>query len=220
MSLVPLDTRAANVLTQAIAWQAQDDADPDPTRDRILDAALLEAASVGLARVTVDEVARRAGVGRMTVYRRYARRDELMEAMLVRECARFLAAVSGGLDEAEEPGEKVAASFVAAMRFVREHPLLKRLSHADPGGVVDTVAAGDAVLLTMGRDFIAAQLQVGGGIDAREARWAADVTARLFLTFVALPPGDPDPHDDSELRSFARRILVPLMSGAPTPANA
>lgn len=180
------EIQATTVLTQALASHAQPGGDEDPTRERILDAAVLEAAAVGLARLTVDEVARRAGVGRMTLYRRYARREQLIEALLVRETARFLGAVSGGMD-AEDPAERVAGSFVAAMRFVREHPMLKRLSHADPGGVVDAVAAGDATILRMGTEFLAAELRQGG-LPTREARWAADVSARLFLTYVALPP--------------------------------
>ena len=211
------ESQAASVLSQALASHARAGGDDDPTRERILDAAVLEAGAVGLTRLTVDEVARRAGVGRMTLYRRFAKREQLIEALLVRETARFLGAVAGGL-ETEDPAEGVAGSFVAAMRFVREHPMLKRLSHADPGGVMDTVAAGEATILRMGTEFIATQLRAGG-LAAREARWAADVSARLFLTYVALPPTDPDPHDDAQLTAFARGMLVPLYTAAAT-ANA
>ena len=39
----------------------------------------------------------------------------------------------------------------------------------------------------------------------------ADVYARLFVTYVAFPPTDPDPHDDKALRTFAEAMLVPLL---------
>ncbi|MUM33080.1 helix-turn-helix domain-containing protein, partial [Mycolicibacterium sp. CBMA 361] len=44
----------------------------------ILDAALLEFEQHGFRRVALDDVARRAGVSRTTIYRRFANRDELV----------------------------------------------------------------------------------------------------------------------------------------------
>ena len=57
------------------------DESADRTSQRILDAALAEATAVGLDRITVEDVVRRAGVSRMTAYRRYPRRDDLVEAL-------------------------------------------------------------------------------------------------------------------------------------------
>ena len=75
----------------------------DRTSQRILDAALQEAAAVGLQRITVEDVVRRAGVSRMTAYRRYPRRDDLVEALVRRETQRFLAAVADAIDAVEDP---------------------------------------------------------------------------------------------------------------------
>ena len=46
----------------------------------ILDAALVEFERHGFRRVALDDVARRAGVSRTTIYRRFANRDELVAA--------------------------------------------------------------------------------------------------------------------------------------------
>jgi TetR/AcrR family transcriptional regulator, repressor for uid operon len=81
----------------------------DRTSQRILDAALNEAAAVGLQRITVEDVVRRAGVSRMTVYRRYPRRDDLVAALVRRETQRFLGAVADAIDAAEDPNEGVAS---------------------------------------------------------------------------------------------------------------
>jgi len=203
------------LIDRAVATRERRPAEADPTRERILDAALEEAAQVGLARLTVEDVVRRAGLGRMTVYRRFARRDELVEALVVRECERFLAAVAAGLDPGAEPHDRLAGGFVAAMRFGRDHPLMERLAHTDPGAVMATVAANDALLLDLGKEFIVAEI-LGEHPDATAAaaRRAADLLARLFLTYVALPPADPDPHDDEALRAFAREVLAPLAESA------
>ena len=49
-------------------------------------------------------------------------------------------------------------------------------------------------------------------ISARKAERVADVYARLFVTYVAFAPTDPDPHDDKALRKFADAMLVPLLA--------
>jgi AcrR family transcriptional regulator len=52
--------------------------------ERILDAAVAEFERHGFRRVALDDVARRAGVSRTTIYRRFANRDELVAAVVER----------------------------------------------------------------------------------------------------------------------------------------
>ncbi len=205
----------ATLLDRAMVARDVPVGEDDPTRTQILDAAVEEATRVGLERVTVEQVVRTAGLGRMTVYRRFPRRDDLVEALVVREGERFLAAVAAGLEGEVEPPDRLAGGFVAAMRFVRDHPMLKRLAHADPGSVTATVAANDALLLRMGSEFIVGSI-LGEHPDAqtRSAQRVADLFARLFLTYVALPPSDPDPYDDEALHAFGRDVLAPLAEAA------
>lgn len=210
----------ASLMTRAATTAPVDDA-ADPTRTRIVDAALEEAAAVGLERMTVEDVVRRSGVGRMTVYRRFPKRDDLVDALVLRECQRFLTAVAGGLDEGATPEEATAHAFVAAMGFVRAHPLLRRISQADPGAVLTTAAAHDRLILNLGVEFIAARLRAARPDgDARAIRRTADLVARLFLTYVAMPPDDPDPRDEAELHAYARDVLAPLIGlGVDGPAS-
>ena len=123
----------------------------DRTSQRILDAALHEAATVGLQRLTVEDVVRRAKVARMTVYRRYPRRDDLVEALVRRETQRFLAAVADGIDSSADPHDGVVEAFIAAVRFARTHPMLRRAAHAESA----LSAADNAELLDIGAAFIA-----------------------------------------------------------------
>lgn len=177
------------------------------TSDRILDAAVLEAAHVGLRRITMDDVARRASLARMTVYRRYGRREELVDALVTRETERFLEAVSTGIGSAA-PEDGVAEAFVAAVRFAREHPMLRRAGQTGSGLSADETAA----LLKQGSDFIAGQIIADEPTaDPVGARWVADVFARLFLSYISCPPTEPDFADDAQLRRFAHQILTPMV---------
>ena len=99
---VVIDAPLIEVVGGASAGGRVDEA-ADRTSQRILDAALTEAAAVGLQRITVEDVVRRAGVSRMTAYRRYPRRDDLVEALVRRETQRFLGAVADAIDTRRRP---------------------------------------------------------------------------------------------------------------------
>jgi TetR/AcrR family transcriptional repressor of uid operon len=182
----------------------------DRTSQRILDAALNEAAAVGLQRITVEDVVRRAGVSRMTAYRRYPRRDDLIAALVRRETQRFLGAVADAIAVVEDPNEGVAEAFIGAVRFARDHPMLRRAGQSDPTPVADW-----AELLEMGAAFIANHIHGDAtSPPPQQVRWVADVFARLFFTYVSAPPTDPDFRDDAQLRRFAREVLTPMAARA------
>ena len=189
------------------------DQSADRTSQRILDAALQEAASVGLQRITVEDVVRRAGISRMTVYRRYPRRDDLVEALVRRETQRFLAAVADAIDTVEDPHDGVAVAFIAAVTFAREHPMLRRAGHTSSFG--QAPIADSVELLKMGSAFIANYIHgEAPGTPSQQVRWVADVFARLFFTYITMPPNDPDFGDDAELRRFAHQVLTPMVERA------
>lgn len=201
-----IDAALIEVVGEASAGGRVDEA-ADRTSQRILDAALAEAAAVGLHRITVEDVVRRAGVSRMTAYRRYPRRDDLVGALVRRETQRFLAAVAFAIESADGPNGGVAEAFIGAVTFAREHPILRRAGHAEPAPIADSVD-----LLTMGSAFIANHIHgESPGSPSQQVRWVADVFARLFLTYISIPPSDPDFADDAELRRFAHEVLTPMV---------
>ena len=204
-----IDAQLIEVVGGAAAVGRVDEA-ADRAGQRILDAALTEAAAVGLQRITVEDVVRRAGVSRMTAYRRYPRRDDLVEALVRRETQRFLGAVADAIDSVAEPDEGVAEAFIAAVSFAREHPVLRRAAHNEPAALARSVD-----LLNMGSAFIAKYIHgEEPGEPAQQVHWVADVFARLFFTYLSMPPTDPDFADDTELRRFAREVLTPMVERA------
>lgn len=204
-----IDAQLIGVVGGAASVGRVDEA-ADRTSQRILNAALTEAAAVGLHRITVEDVVRRAGVSRMTAYRRYPRRDDLIEALARRETQRFLAAVADAIESVAKPDEGVAEAFIAAVSFAREHPILRRAAHSEPAPIADSVE-----LLKMGSAFIANYIHGDeAGEPSQQVRWVADVFARLFFTYISMPPTDPDFADDAELRRFAHEVLTPMVERA------
>jgi AcrR family transcriptional regulator len=85
----------------------------DATEARILDAAL---AAVAAGASTMDDIAARAGVGRVTLFRRFGTKEALLQRLYHREVARFLMEVDAALREIDDPAERVAEAFVACVR--------------------------------------------------------------------------------------------------------
>lgn len=84
--------------------QAMDaQASADPVTERILDAALSCVTEFGVRRTTLVEVAKRAGVSRPSVYRRWPDVRTLVAELLTREMGSILPATGRGCARAVGP---------------------------------------------------------------------------------------------------------------------
>jgi len=184
----------------------------DGTSERILDAALERFLLVGLRRTTVEDVARRAGVGRVTVYRRIGHKRELVEAVILRETRRVIARVASEISGLESAEQRLVEGFVLGLRAVRTHPLLERLLETEPEDLLPylTLEAGES--MAVGRRFVAQQIvgETPGRNQDREL--AAEIITRLAHSLVLTPDGGIPLDDEHGLREFARNFLAPLIS--------
>jgi AcrR family transcriptional regulator len=90
--------------------------------ERVFEAALEVSASVGLA-VGLPEVAARAGVGRATVYRSFASRDELIAAIMEHKLRALVARMTAA-SRREDAWEALRDVLVIVMSNIREDRLL------------------------------------------------------------------------------------------------
>jgi AcrR family transcriptional regulator len=205
---------ASSLLVRAL--DPETSAPDDTTSHRILDAALDAAAASGLRHLTLDDVARRAGVGRVTVYRRFGDRQGLIEALGVREARRCIEI----LDEATPPDEpieeQVADGFVAGLRLIREHPLLSRLVTHEPAALLDALTNPRTALFPLARAYVAGRLALAQPAGARsdlDLEQVAEAFLRITVSF-ALIRDTVLPLDDEEAaREAARRLIAPIVVG-------
>jgi AcrR family transcriptional regulator len=99
--------------------------------DRLLDAARECVLAVGVRRTTVTDVARRAGVSRMTLYRRYPDLEGVLAALMTREFGRLVADAAARAVGATAR-ERVVTMVVHGARTLAEDPLFGRLLDVDP----------------------------------------------------------------------------------------
>ncbi|MGH2953429.1 MAG: TetR/AcrR family transcriptional regulator [Solirubrobacterales bacterium] len=186
----------------------------DPLSERILDAALDLAAASGLRHLTMDAVAARAGVGRMTVYRRFGARAELVQALAVRETRGALATIAAALAPDQSAEDRLAAGFVAALRIAREHPLLRRLSRYEPAAILEVLNSEHDRTLALVRGFLAAEVRRGqrlGALREGDPEAAAELLFRIGLSFVLMPRSVIAIDDDDTAGELARTLIAPIV---------
>jgi AcrR family transcriptional regulator len=181
--------------------------------DLILDAAVDELRDYGLRRTSVDNVARRAGLSRATVYRRFENRNGLVQAALVRESGRFFGEIVAAIGPLPTAAERLVEGFVVGLRKVRTDALLTRLLISDPEELVPYLTLRGAGVIAAASDFLVEQYeQVAGPAPGRDPRVLAEMLVRLAISFTLTPAGAVEVEDDAAVRAFAESYLVPLMS--------
>lgn len=187
---------------------------PDPA-EVILDAALVEFDRHGFRKVALDDVARRAGVSRTTIYRRFANRDELVSAVMDRENARLFADIAVELKSARPQSDYYVEAFTSAILRSRRHRVLNRMIVDEPaltlelarrhyGAAVERIDQALQVILPPG---------FADRVGPEAVRELADTIWRYAMMALLLPSAEPmDTADD--IRAFATRHFLPSLPAA------
>lgn len=186
--------------------------------DRLLDAAREVILTVGLKRTTLTDVARRAEVSRMTVYRTYPDMQSILADLMTREWTTEFDRVVTRTEADDGDGtHAIARRFVAAVGAVRENELFRRIVGLDPEQVlpylIDRRGRSQDVVL----DALAARLAT-----AQEAGHVRDgdplllartlvLSAHGFAISVQTMTDDERTQVDfdDELTTLVRRYLAP-----------
>lgn len=196
-------------------------ADPDgspqkPASSQVAEDAVLTAAyeallNYGPTRATLTEVARRAGVSRMTVYRRYDTLGKLMSAVLTAELVALLESVHGQTRTGTD-AERVATLVAESARLIAEHPLMARLLSLEPESLLPVIVS------RRGSTQVAAERLLGqiiadcddGSIVAPDPQRAAQslVTMASAFVFTSARPGDAHRPQWSDVQRLAYGYLA------------
>ena len=137
---------------------SSDDAGDGP-RDGYLDAARECILDVGWRRTTLTEVARRAGVSRMTIYRAWSDMPALLGDLMTREWG---ALVDTGVPLAPHPtAEAIADAVVATVDALRANELFTRIVELDPELILPYLLARRGRSQQMILDLLGAAIAVG-----------------------------------------------------------
>lgn len=189
---------------------------------RILEAALEQFAMTGIRKTSTDDIARRAGVNRATLYRRLGTKDDVVRAAFLFEAARVLAEIERAIDGIDDLDEYVATFFTVTVRSVRENPLLARMLHVDRDETLRSLTVGAGGVLELSAAFLTEKI-----VEVRERVAAARgepprlddvpalsaVLARLTQSLLLTSDGPPRLDDDDRMREFALTVVAPMVRG-------
>jgi AcrR family transcriptional regulator len=202
-----------------------------PTDAAILEAALDQFARTGLRRTSTDDIARRAGVNRATVYRRFGTREQLVQAAFLHEAGRVLEELTTRVPDVPsdaatpfDPVDNVVTAFTEAVALLRSNALLSGMRELDPELVAIGTTTGAADVLGFAADVLgfAADVLAQRVRDLhawRRTEPPADplalgqTFARLVQSLVLTPDAGPDLGSPDSARQYARSVVVPLVLG-------
>lgn len=177
--------------------------------ERIIDGALRAIARWGVAKTTLDDVARDAGVSRATLYRVFpGGKDLLLAAVVRRELARFFDALTLRMAAATTLEGVLVAVMAEAIEQLHGHDALRFLVRHEPELVVPHVSFSrlDRVLETAG-ELIAPHLRPW--LSEGEALRAAEWVARIVLSYAVAPPPAPEASGHDHITRLVRAFVLP-----------
>jgi AcrR family transcriptional regulator len=187
---------------------------------RIVTASLRCFARWGLAKTTLDDVAREAGCSRATVYRAFpGGKDVLLDAVIRFELRRFLTTLASDLDAASGLEDRVVAAMAGAARFLRDHEAIQYLLEHEPEVVVPRLSFDRlddlfALGVAFARPYLAPYLP-----DAEIAP-ATEWIIRLIVSYGLTPSPTVDMTDSDDVARLVRRYVLPgLQTLAHPPAR-
>ena len=181
--------------------------------DTLLDAARDSILAVGWKRTTLTDVARRAGVSRMTIYRSWSDMQSLLADLMTREWAGLVPPVEAG-SAAGRLGRTVSAT----VRAMRGNDLFRKILDVDPELLLPYLLdrrgrSQDAVLALLEAGI--AEGQQDGSVRSGQPRLLARAVVLAAHGFALSAPtmaeeDGPTVDDlDAALQDLVRRYLTP-----------
>ncbi len=186
--------------------------------DRVLDAALRCVARWGLAKTTVDDVAREAGCSRASVYRSFPGKAPLVSAAFRRDLLRFFDHLEGRLQEAADLEEVLTIGTVEAARYVEGHAAFQYLLTHEPEIVLPHIAFHRldglfTAAAAFARPYLSRFLPAG---EEPNPGATAEWIVRLVLSYTLCPSPHCRPSDEDHARRLVRTYVLPGLAGQAT----
>jgi len=186
----------------------------DELLDRVTAAALDQFADFGIRRSTIDDVARRAGVSRVSVFRRVASKRGLVEIVIAREIRRGMTELDAAWERGQSLEERLVLGLSFAVRYVSGHPLFDRLLRSEPEFLLPLLTVDGGPVLALYRSLIADRLRVeirAGRAATADVDVAAEVIARLALSLLLTRQGAIALDDNDSVLALVRLVLEPML---------
>lgn len=195
----------------------------DELTERVLAAAFEQIAVTGWRRSTIDDVAKRAGLSRATVYRRFPNKKALTEAVVYAELRKYMAGVASRIEgRTMTLADRMAESSAYTVEFVLDHPLLRRLLETEPESILPALTMDAGPLIETFREFCATlwKTEIYGDATvsaevAAHLRIVAELHIRIALSLILTRQTAIGLDTAEQAQGFARDYLAPMLDAGP-----
>ncbi|MCW4354014.1 TetR/AcrR family transcriptional regulator [Hoyosella sp. YIM 151337] len=214
--LTTASAKAPSLVQRAYADAVENAEESDETRARLLDAAYDLFSRIGIQRTSMEDVAKRAGLSRITVYRKFESKPALVDQVILREFRRYFTTFFSDIRGAESVADRVVIGFVSALRTSWNNPLISELVNTEPTLAAGSITGADGKVFAAVQQFVASQLRQaqrkGGLSDNVDIELVAEMMVRVAVSFLTIPSPTVDLSDDAQLAAVARKYLVPMLT--------
>jgi len=195
------------------------------TDEAILEAVLQQIAITGVRRTSADDIARRAGINRVTLYRRFGGREAIIQAAYLQETARVLGLIEAAIGDVPPPGspdfdpaDYVVNFFSVTIKTLRENRILRQLLEADREETLVSLTFGAGETLRVSAGFCADRMRrlrehldpvpPDDGVDA-----VSLTLARIAQSLLLTQDAPPSLRTRPQMRAYAETVIVPMVLG-------
>lgn len=187
---------------------------PGSSEERVVEALFECIGRWGLAKTTVEDVARTAGISRATVYRLFpGGKNAILHVALATEVTRLVADLREELDSLDDLESCVARAISVAVNRLRDHRALGYVREHEWETVESFLAFDrlDSLFLLAGAAFGPSLLRF---LPPERASHVAMWAARIVVSYLLTPSDEIDPGDEATARRLVATYLLPGLGRA------
>ena len=180
----------------------------EQTRTRIVEAAVACVKRLGLQKVTLNDIAKEAGVTRPTVYKYFKNKDEAVQFALLQSAYAFSQALLEHVNKFTSPAERVLEAMMFALKKLPDEPYLALI--ADVG--LTQVINENALMTKEGKEIriqLFANILKNPVLKKDQLDEISEFCTRLLLSLLSVK--SQNQRSDKNMRGFLQRRLLPAL---------
>jgi len=199
-----------------LAWAASTASKPESRTDAaLLDAAAVLLGEIGERNLTIDQVAERAGRSRMTVFRRFGSREELITATYRRELRQVIESVTAAAESTSTVLDRVELLLSHFLDSATGNPVSVALIRGEPDALVKATRGGPKFSAQRWMEELCASLLIDEKLDkpltAEDAQFTSELIMRLVFSLMLLPTAALEESRASR-RDFIRKVAERIVA--------
>ena len=178
------------------------------TQEKIVKAALACVKRWGVEKVTLNDIAKEAGVTRPTVYSYFKTRDDVIRYALLQSAYGFAQKLFQEIEKFSTPQDRLVEPFLYALKHLPNEPYLELVTDSGLSGILNRHALNTPDGLEISRGLFRMILREQT-VDQEELDEIIEVTIRFLLSLLTLKATRK--RTESEMRQFLHRRLLPAI---------